>query len=158
MKPRAPSQFPRGYFGVATAAVRCGVCVETILAGIVTGELPHEVSFGEIAVRAQALNRWFRGLYLEVETPAELPSEAIFLGPSAFSGLYFLYLEGVLQYVGQSVNVPSRVRDHYTSKYFDAAYFLPLPAAELDANERYWVGVLRPVLNRMLLDTAEPSA
>lgn len=147
--------FPKGYFDVSTAAMHCNVTIETIIAAIDAKTLKHIREADEIGIRLQELNKW-RNAHLIDDTliPSDLPLEIIKLGPAAFCGIYFLYLEGELQYVGQSVNVPSRVRDHHTNKRFDAAYFLPVPLAALAETERFYIQRLNPLLNRKMLDSS----
>jgi len=63
-------------------------------------------------------------------------------------GIYFLVKDNDIVYVGQSIEVPSRVRGHKsTGKKFDSAYFIPVPEAALNEVERAFIAVLKPPLN-----------
>lgn len=62
-------------------------------------------------------------------------------------GVYFLVAGERVIYVGQSVNVFSRVGSHLESKVFDRAFYLPLPNAELDLVESAFISWLAPPLN-----------
>lgn len=64
----------------------------------------------------------------------------------ATSGVYLLYKDGALIYVGQSVNVYSRIPQH-RNKDFDRAMFIPCQKAVLDAVESALIAVLCPKLN-----------
>ena len=63
-----------------------------------------------------------------------------------FTGVYFLIDNGKIVYVGQSVNVYSRIAAH-TQKKFDSFAVLPCEKIELDALESLYIHVLRPPLN-----------
>ena len=67
--------------------------------------------------------------------------------PNTGGGVYFLVANGSIVYVGQSVNVLSRVGSHMESKIFDQVFYLPLPEAEYDAVESAFIRWLRPPLN-----------
>lgn len=63
-------------------------------------------------------------------------------------GVYFLYKGAALQYVGQSVNVLSRVGDHLAQKKeFDSFTFIRCERDDLDALEIACIKLFRPVLN-----------
>ena len=63
------------------------------------------------------------------------------------SGVYFL-LQGMrIVYVGQSVNIFTRVSSHLTSKTFDGYAYVPCPACDLDVLESLYIHTLRPALN-----------
>ena len=80
------------------------------------------------------------------------------------TGVYFLCREGVVLYVGQSVNVASRIHDHYKRWEFDSTLFLPWPADDLDRLEGALIRALRPSFNgkhpkgKMHAPFADPSA
>lgn len=62
-------------------------------------------------------------------------------------GVYFLIKAGRVVYVGQSVQVGSRVLAHLGAKDFDAAVYLPVPESELSAVEGAFIRALNPPLN-----------
>lgn len=64
-------------------------------------------------------------------------------------GVYFLCKDGVVVYVGQSVNPTSRVTTHWRegTKDFDSAYAMDCPQPMLDSTEAAFIAVLRPELN-----------
>lgn len=64
------------------------------------------------------------------------------------TGVYFLYLGGVLQYIGQSVEPATRLSQHrHSGKVFDRAFILPVPAFMLDEVEGSLIRHFRPPLN-----------
>lgn len=90
-----------------------------------------------------------------MDIPMELRAVAGFLVPMAlqsietcpFSGVYFLCAKGQVVYVGQSVNVTNRVGQHFGNKTFDAAFFMRLPASDLDFVEGEFIRALEPKYN-----------
>lgn len=82
---------------------------------------------------------------LEV-TIVRLPSLADMGRP----GVYFLYRNGAVVYVGQGVNVRKRIADHIGEglKSFDAVSFFPCPKESLDRLERRYIRALLPEYNR----------
>lgn len=64
------------------------------------------------------------------------------------SGVYFLLDGDEVVYVGQSVNVYSRIGQH-TGKRFDRYAFVPCPIDALDRLESLYIHCLRPRLNGM---------
>jgi hypothetical protein len=70
--------------------------------------------------------------------------------------VYFLIKGGCVVYVGQTVNLPSRIARHReTNKVFDRTLFLPVPQSNLDEVERALIATLDPMLNRMLRATCD---
>ena len=64
------------------------------------------------------------------------------------SGVYFLCKDGEVVYVGQSVDVPSRVSSHRKDgKNFESVYMIPLPKEDLNSVEGALIRLLRPKLN-----------
>jgi hypothetical protein len=61
--------------------------------------------------------------------------------------VYFLALGSEVVYVGQSVNLYQRIRDHRTHKIFDAVYFLPTNREDLDRVEASFIRYLLPPAN-----------
>jgi len=64
----------------------------------------------------------------------------------ATSGVYLLYKDGVLIYIGQSVNVYSRVPQH-RDKAYDRVMFIPCRVEVLDEVETALIVALHPKLN-----------
>jgi hypothetical protein len=58
------------------------------------------------------------------------------------SGVYFLCKQREVEYVGQSVDVPSRVRQHPYD--YDAVFFLPVPREHLNQVEGAFIRTLAP--------------
>lgn len=65
------------------------------------------------------------------------------------SGVYFLYQEGRVVYVGQAVNVRKRVGNHIGEgvKSFDVVSFIPCRRDQLNAIERKYIALLGPKYN-----------
>lgn len=61
-------------------------------------------------------------------------------------GVYFLIYEGRVVYVGQSVDVLSRISQH-KEKRFDRFAFVPCDRASLDVIESLYIHILQPPLN-----------
>jgi hypothetical protein len=85
------------------------------------------------------------------EIPAELRSVGKVFDVSRNllpTGVYFLYLNDVLQYIGQSVEPATRLSQHrHAGKVFDRAFILPVPAFMLDEVEGSLIRHFRPPLN-----------
>lgn len=69
---------------------------------------------------------------------------------SAPSGIYFLYKDNKLQYIGQSTCVTERIAAHIGLKDFDDAYFIPVSIEDLDHVETYLITIHKPPLNKSL--------
>lgn len=65
-----------------------------------------------------------------------------------FSGVYFLCHKGEVVYVGQSVNVLSRVGQHFGHKTFDSVFFVRIPKTDLDFVEGTFIRTLEPKYNK----------
>lgn len=79
---------------------------------------------------------------------ALLPPEEIVKGAIPFtlsSGVYFLVDNEEIVYVGQSVNVYSRISQHVIK--FDKYAFVPCPVNLLDRLESFYIHFLRPRSN-----------
>jgi hypothetical protein len=61
-------------------------------------------------------------------------------------GVYFLILDGVVVYVGQSANIYSRICQH-TDKHFDKYAYVPCEVELLDKLESLYIHLLKPKLN-----------
>ena len=67
--------------------------------------------------------------------------------PELFSGVYFLCLKNEVVYVGQSVAIPSRVKQHGDKEY-DRIFFLRVPINQLTEVETRFITALNPIFNR----------
>jgi hypothetical protein len=66
------------------------------------------------------------------------------------TGIYFLCRDSQVLYVGQSVNAVARISEHVARGVaFDAVFFLPCPAEDLNKIERAFIRYLKPPMNRM---------
>jgi excinuclease UvrABC nuclease subunit len=65
------------------------------------------------------------------------------------SGVYFLCYADTVVYVGQSINVISRLMTHITSdeKQFDSAFYIPVPEHQLASVELAFIRSLAPIYN-----------
>ncbi len=68
---------------------------------------------------------------------------------SQMSGIYFLCQGDTIVYVGQSINVASRIKQH-GNKEFDRALCLPCPEEELNRVEAAFISLLKPPLNKAM--------
>lgn len=99
-------------------------------------ERPHEIALNDISLTLTS-----RRLLREQEIVAHTNRY------ERCCGVYFLVENGAVVYVGQSVNVPSRVDQHRKQKKFDAYAWVRCDEAHLDALESLYIHVLRPNLN-----------
>jgi hypothetical protein len=72
-----------------------------------------------------------------------------------YCGVYFLRSEGEVVYVGQSVNVFSRISNHREKK-FDSFTVVPCEREHLDSLESLYIHTLRPKLNGWVGHTCAP--
>lgn len=65
-------------------------------------------------------------------------------------GIYFLWQEGVIVYVGQSRDISERIGQHLQdrTKVFSEVSFIETHARRLDALERHYIDTLLPRYNR----------
>lgn len=68
--------------------------------------------------------------------------------PDAVSGIYFLIRRKEIVYIGQAVNIPSRIGDHCRRVSFDSYHWIPCAVSRLDAVERAYLDEHLPPLNR----------
>ena len=68
-------------------------------------------------------------------------------GWEVIAGVYFLIRDGVVVYVGQSINVFQRLDEHRKKKQFDRFYVLPCPAERLREVEMHYIKTFAPELN-----------
>ena len=72
--------------------------------------------------------------------------------PERIAGIYLLYYEREIVYVGQSVNLITRIRSHADEgrKNFDAVGIIRVPLEYLDDVETAFIRVFEPRYNRTL--------
>lgn len=68
-------------------------------------------------------------------------------GWSSFTGVYFLIENDKVVYVGQSLNIFSRVMQHVQNKKFARVAYIPCSQDQLDAIESLYIHALKPKLN-----------
>lgn len=168
------NEWPSGLKTASEMAGMCGISAEKITNLAKCGFLPHfKVDDGAPMFKPPEVKKWLaenmlnrctgRSLpppicitveaerfYDRIDIPRELqviPNLLRFPANLAGSGIYFLARDNVLQYVGQSVNILSRISFHKNEKEFDTVYYLPWPADDLDAPEAALISILRPPLN-----------
>ncbi len=62
-------------------------------------------------------------------------------------GVYFLICDGSVVYVGQSVDIQSRLGSHANSIPFGSYYYIECDNTQLDLLESIYIHLLNPVLN-----------
>lgn len=98
-----------------------------------------------------ALSMNLASLYLTnatLLTEAEIVAGGVQYQPKC--GVYFLIARHKVRYVGQSVNVESRLRDHQQRFEFDSVAYMPCESAILDRMESLYIHMLRPEWNGRL--------
>ena len=101
-------------------------------------DLGRVMEFDEIA-----FSFGLKNLYSEQEIVA---SSRLYSDLDRACGVYFLIDRGEVVYVGQSVNVFSRMREHSKSKKFDSYVYINCSKGDLDILESLYIHVLRPPL------------
>jgi hypothetical protein len=79
-----------------------------------------------------------------------------YLAPKHICGIYFLFKEGNLQYVGKSVNIAQRIGTHTITKDFDSYAYIEVPEKQLDLKEKELISLFRPPLN-IVTPEAKPT-
>jgi hypothetical protein len=163
-----------GLKSCADAASVLGISPERLATLADGGFAPHyRVDDGEPLFKLPELKQWAAANLLQhsVGSPIPPPVKVMVAPPRAryrdvptalrqieglhditgelgkWSGIYFLVSDGEVIYVGQSVNVSSRVNEHARTKDFEAAFFLPWPGDDLDRVESALIRALKPSLN-----------
>jgi len=77
----------------------------------------------------------------------QIPGLIDITGEFRRSGIYFLCQDNDLLYVGQSVNVSSRISTHHHTGKFNRVIFMAWPPDDLDSVEGALIRVLKPPLN-----------
>lgn len=62
-------------------------------------------------------------------------------------GVYFLILKGVIVYIGQSIDIQSRVGAHYGVLDFDSYSYIECAKSDLDLVESIYIHIYSPPLN-----------
>ena len=86
----------------------------------------------------------------EVEMPNELkkfPVKEFYLGPS-HPCIYFLCRDNKIVYIGQSINVTTRMGAHITTKGFDRVFYMEVKKEDLNRVERELISYYNPELNK----------
>lgn len=68
--------------------------------------------------------------------------------PKKHCGIYFLIRNGRVTYVGQTVNILTRISSHALAKRFDSWSWIPCAKEELMAMERRYIETLKPTRNK----------
>lgn len=154
---------------------RTGLSRATIYRMIAAGEFPPSVQLSarSVAWSEAAVNDWIEVKFAAAAPArAEAPTRAEFDPLDAAKaihgrklltsdqiakkaqpwqpkcGIYFLLLDGAVQYVGQSINVDARITQHCRSgKVFDSWHWEACDSDELDTRETLYIHALRPPLN-----------
>jgi hypothetical protein len=85
--------------------------------------------------------------------PAPVLRDAVLMDRSdkllpAKSGVYFVWANNTIQYVGQSINLSQRVRlAHQNIAIGDLITYIEFPPEELNFAESYYIGICRPCRN-----------
>lgn len=69
--------------------------------------------------------------------------------PDLIPGIYFLFKEEKLIYIGKSTHIPDRISCHckQNKKSFDFYSFIAVSNEEIDFYERIFINKYRPILN-----------
>ena len=102
------------------------------------GDLGRVMEFNKIA-----FSFGLKNLYSEQEVVA---SSRLYSDLDRACGVYFLIERNEVVYVGQSVNVFSRMREHCKSKRFDSYSYISCPREDLNVLESLYIHVFRPPL------------
>ena len=102
------------------------------------GDLGRVLEFNEIAFSFDLKN-----LYSQQDIVA---SSRLYGGLESVCGVYFLIYKNNIVYVGQSVNVFSRMREHSKSKEFDSYVYINCAKEHLDILESLYIHMFSPPL------------
>jgi len=80
-----------------------------------------------------------------IEDPSVIPD---------ISGIYFVWLHDICEYVGQSKNIRNRVcsKGHAKITLADQISYLPFEQSDLNFAESYYIGIMRPRRNFMSIE------
>lgn len=168
-----PEKFPTRLQTARDISESCGLS-ESRLLDLATGEqCPHYRIDGQPFFRRPEVHEWLLktkrierhegNLELEVIVAPPFADAPILAIPESIrfvrglkevcsrdiSGIYFLCRREAVIYVGQSVNVSSRIATHANegTKDFDRCFFLPVPRSQLDYVEAIFIEALEPPCN-----------
>lgn len=65
----------------------------------------------------------------------------------ALVGIYFLFKDEELVYIGQSTNINKRVHDHIIDKKFNTYTYIQFPKFKLDEMEKKFIRIYSPKYN-----------
>lgn len=70
---------------------------------------------------------------------------------SRLQGLYFLFNNNEIVYIGKSENILKRIKDHRRKKIFTHYTYIPIDSrVELSIFEFYYINKYKPVLNKKM--------
>jgi len=171
-----PNRWPSSFKPATDVAEALGLSVERVNSLAAGGFMPHyRVDDGEPLFRLQDVKAWAANNILQENEGAHVPPR-LFLHRTSMSpmidvtkipvelssleglldvshwvgptcGVYFLVQNQEIAYIGQSVHTASRLINHSREKEFNAAFFLPVPACELDRIEGALIRFFEPPLN-----------
>ncbi len=70
-------------------------------------------------------------------------------------GIYFLFKNNQLVYIGQSIDIELRIRNHYKEKDFDTYSYVLCLIEELNDVEKKYIQKYTPILNKRLNTNAK---
>ena len=130
---------------------------------LINGEKAYKVKEVENWARNQLIRKWdgikiitnFHANNVKLEKAVDVPSEIlqhsgdlyefdIYTPPS----VYFLIFRGEVVYVGQTVNLSSRIEHHKTNKEFDRVLHMHIDKERLLEIERFFIEILEPKYNK----------
>lgn len=83
---------------------------------------------------------------LKVASKEELVKKAV---PLCASGIYFLIRNGSIVYVGQSINILDRIKQHVGVKEFDSVSWVSANSCDLNNLETVYIDAFAPVQNKI---------
>jgi hypothetical protein len=86
------------------------------------------------------------GSYPQVP-PAKCTAKALADARLSIAGVYFAWQEGVVTYVGKSVNISNRMSSHHVIQKHEDVSWLEFADGERDYAELYYIGLLQPSRN-----------
>jgi excinuclease UvrABC nuclease subunit len=98
-------------------------------------------------VDIKKFNRQYKNIPEVFFTENEILENKLSIQDVIRSGVYFLIKNERIVYVGQSVNIYSRIADHYKNKFFSDVFSVPCPRSNLDVLESMYIHTFSPELN-----------
>jgi hypothetical protein len=87
-------------------------------------------------------------VYDRAFTPSEIASIRQPADKIQVCGIYFLYRRGICIYIGQSVNIHSRLTEHKKRKPFDSVSILECSKEDLNDYETAYILKMKPKYNK----------